>query len=794
MRAPVVVGSWPEPFAQVSAGSDRLPVRSTARPAAAPAARSPSGSPTKGSTRASSARRTPVGRVGPRCGSWLGRGRGCAPTRVAAQLDDGPATSGVFARFERSGGGWTAVALDSRARPARSFAGGAGLVAGLARGTEPPTWVVTGTDETGVDAAIELPRHARPRTPLRRPRLAGRRDRPSRAGVGMRSALAYAPRPGRLRTRRRRLRVASISARWRSSPSSTRTRSCSRRPPPRSRSRGFAPAPAERCAAAARWGAALGVLVVAVNAVAAQRGDTILVRGWHLPVLGQLDVSGEALAEGAIVGLRIAIVFCAFAVHSACVDPDRMLRLLRPLARHSALTATLITRLVPLAAADHARLAEAARLRGPAAAPVGRPALARRLVAGSLDRAVDVAAALELRGYARGVPGHRGAARSSRHCVAVRRRRDRDRRDRDRRPARGRRPRSIPIRRSRSPPAPRRSRSRSSSRRLRPRRSSASGLAMAEPLVHAAGFSYRYPGADSVALDELDLVIAEGEFVVLAGRSGSGQVDAAAGLLRPRSPLPRRRCVGLALGLRPRRARARPGGARRPRRSGRTGPRDAGRLGHGPRRARAAARAAGRAARRPGRGRSRRSRWRSRSSTSSTDRPTPSRAGSCSGSRSPRRWSCVPRLVLLDEPTSQLDPVAGDELIGLLRRLNEEWGMGVVLAEHRLERCLAAADRVLAVDAARVVFDGDSPRLLRLGRGSRAGARAARGPAVLARRGEAAARGRQARAADPRRAPARTAAVAVRRRSRRRPDPAPAAADIRAGSRGPRSLGRARFG
>jgi len=32
--------------------------------------------------------------------------------------------------------------------------------------------------------------------------------------------------------------------------------------------------------------------------------------------------------------------------------------------------------------------------------------------------------------------------------------------------------------------------------------------------------------------------------------------------------------------------------------------------------------------------------------------------------------------------------------------------MGVVLAEHRLERCLAAADRVLAVEAARVVFDG----------------------------------------------------------------------------------------
>ena len=65
-----------------------------------------------------------------------------------------------------------------------------------------------------------------------------------------------------------------------------------------------------------------------------------------------------------------------------------------------------------------------------------------------------------------------------------------------------------------------------------------------------------------------------------------------------------------------------------------------------------------------------------------------------------------PRLVLLDEPTSQLDPVAGDELIGLLRRLNEEWGMGVVIAEHRLERCLAAADRVVAMSAGRIAFDG----------------------------------------------------------------------------------------
>jgi energy-coupling factor transport system ATP-binding protein len=68
-----------------------------------------------------------------------------------------------------------------------------------------------------------------------------------------------------------------------------------------------------------------------------------------------------------------------------------------------------------------------------------------------------------------------------------------------------------------------------------------------------------------------------------------------------------------------------------------------------------------------------------------------------------------PRLLLLDEPTSQLDPVAGDELLGVLRRLNEEWGTAILLAEHRLERCLPAADRVIALRDGRIVAD-EAPR------------------------------------------------------------------------------------
>ncbi len=64
-----------------------------------------------------------------------------------------------------------------------------------------------------------------------------------------------------------------------------------------------------------------------------------------------------------------------------------------------------------------------------------------------------------------------------------------------------------------------------------------------------------------------------------------------------------------------------------------------------------------------------------------------------------------PQLLLLDEPTSQLDPVAGSDFLALVRRLNEEWGTTVLLAEHRLERCLGATDRVIALEHGRVACD-----------------------------------------------------------------------------------------
>ena len=139
-----------------------------------------------------------------------------------------------------------------------------------------------------------------------------------------------------------------------------------------------------------------------------------------------------------------------------------------------------------------------------------------------------------------------------------------------------------------------------------------------------------------------------------------------------------------------------------------------------------------------------------------------------------------PRLVLLDEPTSQLDPVAGDELLGVLRRLNEEWGTAVVLAEHRLERCLAAADRVLALDDGAVACDAARalPERARRTLLQTPGARAvlARRPDAAAGRGQGRPRGARAPRAPASRRHARAGAPGpavdrsgrLRRRSRRR--------------------------
>ena len=147
---------------------------------------------------------------------------------------------------------------------------------------------------------------------------------------------------------------------------------------------------------AARLGLPLALLVVLVNPLVSQQGQTVLVRGFT--VLGRrLDVTLEALAFGGVAALRVLALVLAGALFTAVVDPDELLALLRRVSFRSALTVALAARLVPVLLRDAARMSEAARCRP---RPPRRGAVARAAVRGALDRSVDLAAALELRGFA----------------------------------------------------------------------------------------------------------------------------------------------------------------------------------------------------------------------------------------------------------------------------------------------------------------------------------------------------------------------------------------------------------
>ncbi len=228
---------------------------------------------------------------------------------------------------------------------------------------------------------------------------------------------------------------------------------------------------------------------------------------------------------------------------------------------------------------------------------------------------------------------------------------------------------------------------------------------MPETVLRASGLSYRYPEASAEALHSIELTVEPGEFVVIAGRSGSGKstlLSAACGLVphfhggriegelevagmdvRSHGPAELAEAVGLV--------------AQEPEtqvvsttvRAEIELPLELRGVAPGAR-SRAVEEVALALA-----------------IDGLLDRTT----DTLSGGELQRvalaaALATRPRLVLLDEPTSQLDPVAGDELISLLRRLNEEWGVAVLLGEHRLERCLAAADRVLSLEDGAIAFDG----------------------------------------------------------------------------------------
>ena len=464
-------------------------------------------------------------------------------------------------------------------------------------------------------------------------------------------------------------------------------------------------------------------LLVVVNALVNRNGLTVLARLGDGGPFGQLDITLEAICYGAREGLVLIAI-----IRDLCTAAGRP-------RRGAALAAP---RLFPLGAdgddrdahgaaarADARRIGEAQRCRP---VPGGRVAVMRAITANALDRSLDIAATLEVRGYGAARGARRPRTRPwSRHDLAFAVSGGAGRL----RSGPPRRPRAVSLR----PLAAR-------AGRIAARRCAVRSRRRPAPSPSAVGrcgdrrcrlerVSYRYPGAAVAALRDVSLELEPGELVVLAGASASGKST----LLRVLCGLVphfhggrfegRAEICGMDLREHGPAALATRG------RHALSGPRDAGADGDGPRRA-------GVPAREPRGGAGAVARGVEEVALALgiealLDRSTAELSGGelqrvALGAALAGR----PRLLVLDEPTSQLDPVAGDELLGLLRRLNEEWGTTIVLAEHRLERCLGAADRVVAL-ARRAGLRRLAERLSGLGARRRAGARDA-GRAASARR------------------------------------------------------------
>ncbi|MEM2123206.1 MAG: energy-coupling factor transporter ATPase [Candidatus Bathyarchaeia archaeon] len=71
-----------------------------------------------------------------------------------------------------------------------------------------------------------------------------------------------------------------------------------------------------------------------------------------------------------------------------------------------------------------------------------------------------------------------------------------------------------------------------------------------------------------------------------------------------------------------------------------------------------------------------------------------------------------PEIVILDEPTSELDPVTAEQILHVLERLNSELGLTVILVEQRLERVLSYADRLILLGGGEVLGDGHPRKVL----------------------------------------------------------------------------------
>ena len=71
-----------------------------------------------------------------------------------------------------------------------------------------------------------------------------------------------------------------------------------------------------------------------------------------------------------------------------------------------------------------------------------------------------------------------------------------------------------------------------------------------------------------------------------------------------------------------------------------------------------------------------------------------------------------PEILILDEPTSELDPKGAEEVLSVIARLNDELGITVILIEHRLDRVVYLVDRMIVMDKGKLLVDGKPGAIL----------------------------------------------------------------------------------
>lgn len=144
-----------------------------------------------------------------------------------------------------------------------------------------------------------------------------------------------------------------------------------------------------------------GLVLFLFSPLVARYGGVVYWEGPEVPVIGRLDVTSEELSEALFQSLRLVAVGLAFAAYALLLDLDGLL-LAGGRLRRSVLAVALATRLVPTLERDAAGYVEALRGRGLAVEGVrGRARLISPLVAGSLERSLNLAESMEARGFGR---------------------------------------------------------------------------------------------------------------------------------------------------------------------------------------------------------------------------------------------------------------------------------------------------------------------------------------------------------------------------------------------------------